>query len=614
MTNRTFQPENLVAGPGVFEPGSRVTVPGDAFNPNLFPDLGKSVDGVFEGGGALGAAFSGALRLLQDNFIWFDRVAGTSAGAITAALIAAGYSARDIDWLMSAHGNPGPRPVSLAAELQPIRFLEFLDPLADASTIDDEAMRRSFLHRMLRGEVIDRIRDATLDAVPGRSDLIELIINALAAHPVFGPVLQIEATRNIAHTILDATLSFFPEEPRLGDFPKFFNTTALREEFADSAWRYIAERPLTGFFLRQSTQLLHEGSLFLGQRFLETMNGLLNASKSGRQSGGLVKFRDLQIPLSVAAADLRTRQLVTYSSGTHPHMSVAEAVRRSMSIPVAFEPRDGYIVDGGVYSNFPAWMLSDSADHLWPDGTADPTRVKIGFALEDNVASPSEWSLFPPKFQARGNPPHVELHDVILANLQAAIGAHQDGFPNVDASDLLEMTPIKLFELMFGASAAQKSSQEVTRDVLARAVFPEAPYYDIPIPLQGFHWLDFSVNLKKRDLDSIRQRGWRAALESLTSTSGDLPPLLSRGQRQNPYDSFGLQEGLSHVYIEDRLLNLERQISSLVRLEEQIGVLMQRLGDSGPMITSSPGPAVTSDPGAVIRSEDDVTVRGDWNG
>ena len=51
------------------------------------------IDGVFEGGGAKGAAYVGALTNLQEKGAWFRRVAGSSAGAITAALIAAGYKA-----------------------------------------------------------------------------------------------------------------------------------------------------------------------------------------------------------------------------------------------------------------------------------------------------------------------------------------------------------------------------------------------------------------------------------------------------------------------------------------------------------------------------------------
>lgn len=49
------------------------------------------VDGVFEGGGVRGIAFLGALRCFADVGIRWRKVAGTSAGAITAALVAADF-------------------------------------------------------------------------------------------------------------------------------------------------------------------------------------------------------------------------------------------------------------------------------------------------------------------------------------------------------------------------------------------------------------------------------------------------------------------------------------------------------------------------------------------
>ncbi len=49
------------------------------------------IHSVFEGGGAKGVAYVGALEELENKKMWFKEVAGTSAGAITASLIAAGY-------------------------------------------------------------------------------------------------------------------------------------------------------------------------------------------------------------------------------------------------------------------------------------------------------------------------------------------------------------------------------------------------------------------------------------------------------------------------------------------------------------------------------------------
>jgi predicted acylesterase/phospholipase RssA len=54
------------------------------------PGIQRRLAGVFEGGGAKGVAYAGALRGVLESGAWFSAVAGTSAGAITAALIAAG--------------------------------------------------------------------------------------------------------------------------------------------------------------------------------------------------------------------------------------------------------------------------------------------------------------------------------------------------------------------------------------------------------------------------------------------------------------------------------------------------------------------------------------------
>jgi NTE family protein len=56
----------------------------------------KCVDLVFEGGGVKGIALGGAFQKLHDDGWQAQRVAGTSAGAITAAVVAAGYSGAQV--------------------------------------------------------------------------------------------------------------------------------------------------------------------------------------------------------------------------------------------------------------------------------------------------------------------------------------------------------------------------------------------------------------------------------------------------------------------------------------------------------------------------------------
>jgi NTE family protein len=56
----------------------------------------RLIIGVFKGGGAKGALYAGALEAVQQHGLWFSEVAGSSAGAITAAFVAAGATPNDL--------------------------------------------------------------------------------------------------------------------------------------------------------------------------------------------------------------------------------------------------------------------------------------------------------------------------------------------------------------------------------------------------------------------------------------------------------------------------------------------------------------------------------------
>ena len=62
--------------------------------PVCFTDL--HADLVFEGGGVKGIGLAGALATLEERGYRPQNVAGTSAGSISAALLAAGYSAAEL--------------------------------------------------------------------------------------------------------------------------------------------------------------------------------------------------------------------------------------------------------------------------------------------------------------------------------------------------------------------------------------------------------------------------------------------------------------------------------------------------------------------------------------
>jgi NTE family protein len=59
-----------------------------------------TADLVLEGGGVKGIGLVGALSVLEERGWTFNRVAGTSAGSIVGALVAAGYSAAELSTIM----------------------------------------------------------------------------------------------------------------------------------------------------------------------------------------------------------------------------------------------------------------------------------------------------------------------------------------------------------------------------------------------------------------------------------------------------------------------------------------------------------------------------------
>ena len=59
------------------------------------------VDGVFEGGGVTGIALVGAVSVIEAAGYEFVNLAGTSAGAVVASLLAAGYSAAELKQIIN---------------------------------------------------------------------------------------------------------------------------------------------------------------------------------------------------------------------------------------------------------------------------------------------------------------------------------------------------------------------------------------------------------------------------------------------------------------------------------------------------------------------------------
>ncbi|MHC2663265.1 patatin-like phospholipase family protein [Bradyrhizobium diazoefficiens] len=103
--------------------------------------------------------------------------------------------------------------------------------------------------------------------------------------------------------------------------------------------------------------------------------------------GGYVRFCDLPIELRVVATDLSKGDLRLFSKKETPDALVADAVAASMAYPLFFKPvqiGDSVLVDGGLSSNSPAWVLDDLRE-------VSSVRVPtFAFRLLDTVEEPTQ--------------------------------------------------------------------------------------------------------------------------------------------------------------------------------------------------------------------------------
>ena len=116
-------------------------------------------DVVFEGGGAKGSAFVGALTALTERGHTIRRMVGTSAGAITATLLAAGYSPDEMLAAVNEKQNGAPR------------FAGFMDR-PDGSDFSEQQKQDSETMRALRLIHLPMVAD-------------HVLLNLLLASPLY---------------------------------------------------------------------------------------------------------------------------------------------------------------------------------------------------------------------------------------------------------------------------------------------------------------------------------------------------------------------------------------------------------------------------------------------
>lgn len=506
------------------------------------------VDGVFEGGGALGVAYVGALRALETHGIWFRRVAGNSAGAITACMIAAGLTADEIEF-MAAPAGLRLRPASLPAGLSPIPGRSLSDLPSSAAEIPQSVKRNNILHHLLRGWLVDDIFNAALDAAPNVAPYVDAIMAHVPdsvqspgfrytvprktfsvsspgfsyrglsipsrtfdweapAYDIDIPAGQVSISlsghkatiRNAVVAQLNALAAAVRAGATAATLP------AARMAFADG----VMDRLLNNYaFARGFYNLLGTFGAFKGDVILQHLKNTL----SKKLGGATIRFKDLPLPLAVIAADMTNKRIEVYSTDATPTMEVAEAVRRSLSVPGYFSARvqNGVdYVDGGVLENYPVWLhLIGGAQNPYVGNTAqDLERVKLAFAVDDALDIPSG----------------AECPRRNGDNTSHPLAQVADGF----APDLIERKFVKRMSDLFAAEI----NGSAAGDAMVAGYTKDFKLHEIKIPLKGYNWLDFDVDAS--EFMGMCCRGWGTATALIRAKK--LSPVQFQTPPKNPYN------------------------------------------------------------------------------
>lgn len=256
------------------------------------------------GGGAKGLIHVGALRALEDRGVAFCGLAGTSAGAIVAALKAAGFSSRD---LLDPDG--GPTLIDQLSEIDP-NFNRVTDIFGRIGWARVLLFRYASAHSW----IVKASAIMLAVAIP------PLLILAGTTRSVLIIGLAILAMVGLAGLGFLVARFFIGGLADLRRFRAALGTLLQRKLFPDDPDRIVV---------------------------------MADFGRDGRPT------------LKIVSANLSKRSLHLFSPDRTPHVAVADAVAASICLPVIFRPwRIGRstFIDGGIVSNLPAWPFDEERE------------------------------------------------------------------------------------------------------------------------------------------------------------------------------------------------------------------------------------------------------------
>ena len=284
---------------------------------------------AFSGGGAKGVVHVGALKALEERVVCFAGVSGTSAGAIIAALVAAGFRSKDL--------------VNTESGSSIMDSLRIVDPnLRKATDLFGGGWPRIVLFRI--------------------ASRLPLPVPLLLFFAWTIPLIAILAISFLLPGAAWAWISVGWALTGLG--------------------LWAVYRSLVGG-LADVSRFRDALSVLLQRKLFPDEPGRVVTMADFGIAGRPV--------LKIVSANLTRRSLQLFSADRTPTTAVADAVAASICLPVIFRPwaiSDELHVDGGIVSNLPAWPFDEEREL---DPGALTIAVEIESRPNRDVLSRFNW-------------------------------------------------------------------------------------------------------------------------------------------------------------------------------------------------------------------------------
>lgn len=299
---------------------------------------------VLEGGGVKGIAYVGAIESMERNGILknLKRVAGSSAGGITASLLALGYSAQELKNIF----------------INEINFDTLMDQPFDFGGID------------------------SLFEVSGMdisvSGLFSLFKNkGLFKGDSFDSLMQKLIHRKLEQKLKEMLFDSLTKE----EFAAAYNTqdvTLLTDTEKNQQIDKMLNNKLAEFLENEHIDSLAEITL-----------GQLKALRK--------KYPDLKLlDIILTATDLGDASLKTFSAESDSELPLHKAVRMTMSFPGGFMPvkyNNRWYADGGIANNYPIEIFDQDKYLSHGRNHAGVNPCTLGILIDSQEEIQSRWGM-----------------------------------------------------------------------------------------------------------------------------------------------------------------------------------------------------------------------------